>query len=74
MMKQKALLLLISKFPKKIAKSNETSSYGSYFEIKEWGEVQTGWDFGEDRDLIGKVNRIIEWINNFEKMKEEKRR
>ena len=35
-------------------------------EVIEWLKYQTGWDYGEDGDLIGKINRIIEWINNHE--------
>lgn len=29
-------------------------------------KYQNGWDFGEEKDLIGKVNKIIESLNNLE--------
>jgi len=58
---------IFSKFPKKWKMVDKNLPL---MEVKEWSKYQTGWDFGEDGDLIGKINRIIEWINNYEKRKE----
>jgi len=58
---------IFSKFPKEWKMKGKNSLC---VEVTEWLKYQTGWDYGEDGDLIGKINRIIEWINNYEKRKE----
>ena len=55
---------IISKFPKKWRFLDKNLPVA---EVTEWSKYISGWDFGEDENLIGKINRIIEWINNHER-------
>lgn len=51
---------LINKFPKKWKQSEENPLC---VEVIEYEEFQNGFDYGEEKDLVGKLNKIIEVLN-----------
>ncbi len=52
---------LMQRTPKRCEPSKENPMLVT---VLEYEEFQNGWDYGEEKDLIGKINKIIERINN----------
>lgn len=54
---------IINKFPKKWKQSEKNPLC---VEVTEYEEFQNGFDYGEEKDLVGKLNKVIEVLNTLQ--------
>ena len=66
-MKIELIKPIISEFPVKYEQDKE---HPMCIRVTKSEKYQSGFDYGEEKDVIGKINKIIEWINSRENQPE----